>query len=66
MEAEGSPTGRTRLHPIHADHREKRRRVDAVHQKETRFTVDRCMRPPWTVPVNQAQWGALGYDVAAP
>ena len=51
-----SLTGRTRLHPVHVDHREKKGRVDAVHRKETRSTVDQRLRPPWTMPVNQAKW----------
>ena len=30
--------------------------MDAVHRKETRSTIDQRLRPPWTMPVNQAQW----------
>ena len=31
--------------------------MDTVHRKETRSTIDQRLRPPWTLPVNQASGG---------
>ena len=66
-----SLAGRTRLHPVHVDHREKKGRVDAVHRKETRSTMDQRVlvyHEPRSRPraVDHGPVEAHGYDVAAP
>jgi hypothetical protein len=38
----------TRVHLFHVNHRDTRRKMDAVHRKKKRFPLDRHLCPPWT------------------